>query len=136
MGVVIKRKADPVQSTAPDLTERQKNALIDAGLMQPDPPPPPKYKFVSLNKGGPVVDSTRYKLGDPAVIINDLYTWVKAWKAGDTGVVTRIFPPMRHDGAVTGDGGILEISFDNPRQEGHTKSLFRAWEVAPLTQDE
>lgn len=135
MGVVIKRKPGAVQLTAPALTERQKNALIDAGIMPPDPPTPPAYKPVSLNKGAQVVESTRYKLGESVVIINDLYTWVRAWKAGDTGVVTRIFPPMRQDG-IAADGGVLEVTLDTPRQDGHGKSLFRAWEISPVTANE
>lgn len=125
MAVVFKRKA--VQPIAPkesesvakaenaeELTERQKAALEAVGLLDTpkeatySPAPPPSKQ--PEKSAYPV-----YSAGDKVEVVNDLFTWVKAWKAGDTGVVTRFWNAVPEARAMGQGYGIVEVRLDSPR---------------------
>lgn len=124
MPVIFKRLKAAITGTpeTQELTERQKKALIDAGLMEATAKP-----YTCQGAADPsTVLSTSYTVGGRAVIVNDLYTWVKAWKPGVQGTVVRIFPPRADCGPF--DFGLLELKLDGQESPVY----FRAWEVRPI----
>lgn len=91
MAVTFIKKA-PVQSTAPGgtapLTERQTQALVDQGIL---PPQPKKGGLTIIHKPTPPTARPVPVLseGDRVRVTNDLYPWVTYWKVGDCGTVVR-----------------------------------------------
>ncbi len=125
MAVVFKKKAvQPIAPKGPEsvpkaekaeeLTERQKAALEAVGLLgapkeetyNPAPPPSTQPEKIVY----PV-----YSAGDKVEVVNTFFTWVKEWKAGDTGVVTRFWNAVPETRAMGPGYGVVEVRLDNPR---------------------
>lgn len=141
MAVVFKKKA--VQPIAPkepesvtkaekveELTERQKAALEAVGLLDSpkeetyNPAPPPSTQPEEIVY--PV-----YSAGDKVEVVNTFFTWVKAWKAGDTGVVTRFWNAVPEARAIGPGYGVVEVRLDNPRVPEKPLVLLHQKDVKP-----
>lgn len=103
------------------LTARQKQALIDAGLMKAPAP---------IKKGVTIKHYRSFSKGDKVTITNDLFPWMEWWKPGDTGVVTRTWeavPEAKND--EKRKYGICEVQLDKARVKDRGVLLFHCWEL-------
>lgn len=102
MAITVKRKSD-------DLTEREKKALQDAGLLP----------------AAPVTRKLKIMRGFRVVVNHELFDWIPSYKKGDTGVVTHVFHPVDTRGDESMD--LISVELDNPRTSKIVD--FRRWEL-------
>lgn len=112
----------PVQSIAPvqpveELSDREKNALVEAGILPATSAPVSKTKQVN---------SLNVQLGTRVAVATDLYHWVKYFQKGDTGVIVRLWPPSPERSGTKAKYalGLVEVKMDNPRVNWRDKVIF------------
>lgn len=121
-GAVVVQDSVYVPDSAVGMTERQKNALMDVGLL---PAEPSKVKIKKKQAFG------SYSPGDKVVITNELYSWVDYWRPGDTATVIRFIPPVLEARADGNKYAVVEVKLDLVRDKQRPTCFLHGWEVAP-----
>lgn len=139
MAVMFKKKAE-TEPPKEEMSERHKQTLIDAGLLEAEVPKmpvksaptwegmlPPMAPVSTPGKVESVVG--QIDAGKRVVITNSVFdAWLGRYKAGDTGTVLRVWSAVPE---ATGKfrSGIAEIQLDKTREAGHGVCLLHCWEL-------
>lgn len=120
--IVIHKGNVPKSGEAP-LSPRQQAALEAVGLG-----PVTKAEAVAAMEW--ITPGLRVK------ITNTMFFWIKAYKPGDTGKVTRNWPAVVTAFSSSPRDDIYEIELDVERVPGVKKHLLSRWEIEVLQEEE
>jgi len=119
--------AKPVAAPVEEMTQRQKDALDAVGLGEADPTPPISQPKKLGKKAAQYLHD-----GTPVRITNDLFSWLKQYQTGDTGVIVKSWPPT--GGALTDEDPeryrLYEMKMDTPRIQDIVR--VRCWEIEEI----
>lgn len=117
MAIQIKKKP-----AAESLSKEDTAALVAAGIM-----PAPEQKEVSVKTKGEKL----YSIGQRVRVTNTLYHWVKNYKPGDIGTITRVSRVNKDNGTST---TLYDVILDTPRvDEGRV--ILAGWEIEEYGND-
>lgn len=111
------------------MSQRQVDALVAVGLLEPVSKPITPYVSVSDKREAIQGKFSALAVGDRVVITNDLYPWVDRWLPGDSGVVTRYANPVHEALLESHKWGLAIVKLDHPRKSGHEVCHFHRWEL-------
>jgi hypothetical protein len=114
MAITLVRKGQSVKIGLPKERELSSEALEAVGLASP-----PKAPSVV----------TEFPLGSRVRVTNDLFPWIKHYKPGDTGIVTRIIRASLHPPAKSPKDDLYDIELDLIRVPGQRLALIQFWEL-------
>lgn len=144
MTVVFKKK-DAVEPVQEEMSERHKQTLIDAGLMEaPSEKVVPSPKVVkpaatwesmgkeevpASPKNAVACLEGMIDVGKRVVITNGIFDpWLERYKSGDVGTVLRMWPATQ-EAVGKFRSGIAEIQLDKTREKDHGVCLLHCWEL-------
>lgn len=138
MSVILKKKESvaPVEAPVEEMSERQKQALMDAGLMEPEVVKKTVPTWESMvvptvvpEKKTVVAIAGEIAIGAKVVITNSTFDqWMDRYKSGDTGTVLKVWPAVQ-EAQGKFRSGIAEIQLDKTREKDHGVCLLHCWEL-------
>lgn len=118
MAITFQKKEAPVSA-------REHDAMVAAGLIDaPKPKPKPKPKGIIIKR------ANQFNVGDRVVVTNDKFYWVKHYKAGDKGTITKVSTVIKPEGHTSAPVQLFHVALDVPRVLGQDVILLSDWEMS------